>query len=119
MSLPHNALMRLGERSEAVQHVSEQRLAAAPKAVSSVAPTKSVFIVGDRLASALARIASASKPRSGGGFSQMSRRDMIDLARIACAVGGIKCSPGAAWAGERAPERFAKPKKLRLRGRAP
>lgn len=81
---------------------------------SPVAPRQIVFKVGDRLASALARIASANKPRAGGGFTKMTRADMINIARIACAVGGIKCSPGAAWAGERAPMPFSRPKKIRL-----
>jgi len=106
---------------------SDQQLIAAAKTDNSsisqslsVALTENNFIVRDRMAAALAKIASAHRPRIDGGFSKMSRDDMIDIARIACAVAGIRCTSASAWSGEKAPARYrSRPKKVKLHPRAP
>lgn len=61
---------------------------------------------------ALRRIASgetpSENPKKRYGFSRMSRRDMVALARAACAEAGIPFSTKVAWEGFRWPTRLPK-----------
>lgn len=61
---------------------------------------------------ALRRIASgqtpSENPKKRYGFAQMSRREMVDLARAACAELGIPFSTKVAWEGFKWPTRLQK-----------